>query len=163
MLCYNKIVMVNEDSKIEWEAQEYVPHDKDTGWFVGLIVIALALIGLSIWLQWWTFIALVVVSVVALIMYAVRPPRKLKYTLSKKGLSEGSRTYKYDDFKAFGVVRDGANFAIVLLPRKRFSPSVKVYFPEAKGEEIVDMFGMRLPMEEVKQDIIDKLVDFLRI
>lgn len=161
-MCYNEI-MVNENSKVEWEAQEYVPHDKNAGWFVCLIVIALALIGLSIWLQWWTFIALVVVSVIALIMYAVRPPRKLKYSLSKSGLVEGNRTYNYDDFRAFGVVRDGANFAIVLIPRKRFSPSVKVYFPEEKGEKIVDMFGMRLPMEEVKQDILDKLIDFLRI
>ena len=61
------------------------------------------------------------------------------------------------------MVRDGANFAIVLIPRKKLSPSVKVYFPENKGEEIVDMFGMRLPMEEVKQDLLDKLVEFLRI
>jgi hypothetical protein len=38
-----------------------------------------------------------------------------------------------------------------------------VYFPEKQGEEIVDMFGLRLPMEEVKLDMIDKLVRLLRI
>ena len=31
------------------------------------------------------------------------------------------------------------------------------------GEQIVDFFGERLPMEEVKLDLIDKLVRWLRI
>ena len=157
---YN-MVMANEN--VEWEAQEYITHDKNTGWFVGLIVIALGLVALSVWLGWWSFTALVVVSAIALLMYAVRPPRKLKYVLGTKGLKEGTRTYKYDDFKSFGVLRDGTNFAIVLVPRKRFSPAVTVYFPEDKGEKIVDMFGARLPMEEVKLDVLDKMVKFLRI
>ena len=51
----------------------------------------------------------------------------------------------------------------MLTPRKRFSPRVTVYFPEAQGEEIVDAFGARLPMEEVKLDMLDKLIKFLRI
>lgn len=148
---------------IEWEGQEYVAHDKQGGWFVGLVMVGLALVGLSVLLKWWTFTALIVVSVVALMLYAVRPPRKIQYSLSTDGLTEGEKLYKYDDYKSFGVLRDGARFAIVLTPRKRFSPSVTVYFPEDKGEEIVDMFGARIPMEEVKLDLLDKIVRFLRI
>ena len=51
----------------------------------------------------------------------------------------------------------------MLIPRKRFGARVTVYFPEAQGEQIVDMFGERLPMEQVKLDVLDKLVRFLRI
>jgi hypothetical protein len=40
---------------------------------------------------------------------------------------------------------------------------VTVYFPKEKGEEIGDMFGARLPMEQVKLDFIDKIVRRLRI
>lgn len=60
-------------------------------------------------------------------------------------------------------MREGNHFAIVLTPRKRFSPRVTVFFPEAQGEAIVDAFGARLPMEEVKLDMLDKLIKFLRI
>ena len=161
-LWYNEI-MVNENEIVSWEAEEYVSHDKNTGWFVGLIVMGLVLVALSVLLKWWSFTALIVVSVVALMMYAVRPPRKLKYSLTSKGLKEGSRLYKYEDYKSFGVLRDGAHFAIVLTPRKRFLPAVTVYFPENKGEGIVDMFGARLPMEEVRLDFLDKIVRFFRI
>jgi hypothetical protein len=40
---------------------------------------------------------------------------------------------------------------------------VKVYFPEGSGENIVDQLGHHLPMEEVKPDFLDKIVNFLRI
>lgn len=148
---------------VEWEAEEYVARDKNAGWYVGLVIVGLVLVALSVWLRWWTFTALIVVAVLALLVYSLRPPRKLHYALDNEGLVEGGRIYKYEDYKSFGVLRDGAHFAIVLTPRKRFSPAVTVYFPEAQGEKIVDVFGMRLPMEEVKLDFLDKIVKSLRI
>lgn len=148
---------------VSWEAEEYIVRDKNSWWYVGLIAVGLLLSALAIWLQAWTFLVVVILSVVALMIYAMRPPRMLRYTLSDKGLSEGDKLYNYEDFKAFGILREGDHFAIVLTPRKRFSPRVTVFFPEAQGEEIVDAFGMRLPMEEVKLDMLDKLIKFLRI
>ena len=136
---------------------------KGAGWYVGFVIVVLALVALSVVLKWWTFTALVVLSAVALLLYAVRPPRKLHYSLSSKGLSEGNNLYNYEDFKSFGMLQDGDKFAIILTPRKRFSPRVTVYFPQESGEEIIDAFGMRLPMEEVKLDFLDKIVRMLRI
>mgnify|MGYP000913808123 CR=1 FL=1 len=148
---------------VNWEAYEYITRDKNTGWYVGLVVIGLALSALSVWLMQWTFLALVVVSVVALFVYVTRPPRLLHYSLSDKGLSEGNRLYSFSQFKSFGVTQEDKRFSIVLIPKKRFAARVTVYFPESQGEEIVDMFGERLPMEQVKMDMLDKLVRFLRI
>ncbi len=156
------MIMANSDA-ISWEAEEYIVRDKNTWWYVGLIAVGLLFSTLAIWLQAWTFLAVIILSVVALIVYAMRPPRVLHYSLSNKGLSEGDKLYDYDEFKAFGILREGSNFAIVLTPRKRFSPRVTVYFPEMKGEAIVDAFGARLPMEEVKLDMLDKMIKFLRI
>ncbi len=148
---------------ISWEAEEYIVRDKTAWWYVGLIAVGLILSGISVWLQWWTFLAVVVLSVVALLIYAMRPPRMLRYSLSNKGVSEGDKLYEYSEFKSFGILKEGEHFAIILTPRKRFSPRVTVYFPAAQGEEIVDAFGGRLPMEEVKLDALDKLIKFLRI
>ena len=148
---------------VNWEAKEYIQRDKNGGWYVGLVVVALGLVILSVFLQWWTFTALVILSAVCLVIYSIRPPRELHYSLSNKGLSEGNKLYDYSEYRSFGVLSEGENFAIVLTPRKRFSPRVTVYFPEERGEEIVDAFGARLPMEEVKRDFLDKLVNFLRI
>lgn len=153
----------NANDIVNWEAEEYVQRSKQAGWYVGFAVVVLALVALSVVLKWWTFTALVVLSAVALVIYSVRPPRRLHYSLSSKGISEGSNLYKYEDFKSFGVLQDGENYAIVLTPTKRFSPRVTVYFPQENGEAIVDAFGVRLPMEEVKLDLLDKIVRMLRI
>ena len=148
---------------ITWEAEEYIQTEKNAGWYVGMIVVALLLILAAVFFKQWTFIAVVVVSVLALIVFSVRPPRKLKYKLDSRGLSEGERKYLFKDFRAFGVLSEGKHFAIVLTPKKRFGGRITVYFPEEKGEEIVDAFGVRLPMEEVKLDVVDRIVRFLRI
>ncbi len=150
-------------STIRWEAEEYIQHDKNAGWYIGLVMIGLVLVALSVWLRWWSFTALVVLAFISLLIYVLRPPRKIKYSLNSKGLTEGEKLYVFEDYRAFGILQDDTNFAIVLMPRKRFSPAVTIYFPKEKGEEIVDMFGARLPMEEVKLDAIDKIVRKLRI
>jgi len=148
---------------ITWEAEEYIVREKNGWWYVGLVAVSLVFIGLAVLVRAWTFIAVIVLSVVALLVYTLRPPRILHYTLTNKGLSEGEKLYSYEDFKAFGILREGNHFAIVLTPRKRFAPRVTVYFPQSRGEAIVDAFGARLPMEEVKLDLLDKLIKFLRI
>ena len=147
---------------VNWEATEYLQRSKNGKWYVGMALVTLALVALSMFLQWWTFTALIILSMISLVLYSVRPPRTLHYSLSSKGISEGNNLYNFEDFKSFGVLQDEKNFAIVLTPRKRFSPRVTIYFPEGKGEEIVDGFGGRLPMEEVRLDFLDKLVKFLR-
>jgi len=133
------------------------------GWYVGLFSVTLVLSLLSFYLQWWTFLALVIVSALTLLILAVRPARKISYTLTDKGFTEGDKFYAFSEFKSFGILQDDVHFAIVLTPRKRLSPAVTIYFPENKGEGIVDMFGAKLPMEPVELDLLDKLVKRLRI
>ncbi len=155
--------MAKKSEIINWDAKEYIPREKNAGWYVGLVIVSLMLIALSILFGWWTFAIIVVLSAVVLVLYSVRPPRVLHYSLSSNGLSEGEKVYAYEEYKSFGVLKEGDNYAIVLTPRKRFAPGVKVYFPQESGEAIVDAFGARLPMEEVKLDFLDKIVNFLRI
>ncbi len=152
-----------DEEIVQWEAEEYIRRDKNVGWYFGLAGVGIALVALSIWLRWWSFTGLIVVSIITLISYSLRPPRKINYKISRQGLSEGEKIYRFEDFKSFGILQDDTNFAIVMTPRKRFLPAVTVYFPKEKGEKIVDMFGARLPMETVKLDIVDKIVRKLRI
>jgi hypothetical protein len=156
---------IPENPPITWTAQEYVHLDKGAGWFILFAVIVLALVAVDIFfLKSWTFSVLVVVMAVAIIVYIRRPPRVLTYALSPaQGLYVGERLYHFDEFRAFGLIKDGEHHSIMLIPRKRFSPGVSVYFPEEAGERIVDILGQRLPMEELKLDIVDVVVRKLRL
>ena len=152
-----------KSNDISWQAEEYITRDHDAGWYIGLFIIGGGLVALSIWLKWWTFLILVVLSVITILISNLRPPRKISYSLTNDGLKEGDKLHKFDDFKAFGILKEDSHFSAVLIPKKRFGLSVKVYFPGDSGEAIVDALGARLPMEEVKLDFLDKIVNFLRI
>lgn len=149
---------------IRWQASEYIHQEKNALWFVGFSVVVVGLMTLAIWLmQAWTFAVLIAVMAVAVVVYARRPPRVLTYTLSGKGLYVGDRLYDLSEFKSFGVIHDGDEYSIMLIPVKRFLPGVSVYFPESFGEQIVDFLGARLPMQELHLDVIDKVVRKLRL
>lgn len=168
-MCYNMVMASKSQSKrqipdnISWEAEEYVLRDKTGWWYVGLAAFVLILCGIAVLLQWWTFLVVIMLSAVALVIYTVRPPRVIHYSLTRKGLTEGDVFHSFEDFKSFGFLQESGHFAIVLTPRKRFSPRVTVYFPGSQGEVIIDALGVRLPMEEVHMDLLDRLIKFLRI
>ncbi len=155
--------MAKEKLDISWEAEEYIVRNHDGWWYISLFAVGAVLIGLSVWQKWWTFLALVVLSIIAILTSNLRPPRKIHYTLDENGLTESNQTHKYNEFKAFGILKEDSHFSAVLIPKKRFALSIKIYFPEGSGEAIVDALGNRLPMEEVKLDFLDKIVNFLRI
>ncbi len=155
--------MAKDLQPISWEGEEYIARDHTFSWYLGLLLIVVLLGAIAIFLKGWTFLILVVLSAITIFISSLRPPRKIQYTLDKEGLTEGNRKFLFEEFKAFGILKEGPNFSAVLIPQKRFALSVKVYFPSSSGEQIVDILGAHLPMEEVKLDFLDRIVNFLRI
>jgi hypothetical protein len=156
---------VADDEPVHWNANETIDANKNGLWFVALIIVALALITGDIFLlKEFTFSILVVVMAAVIILYSRRPARLIDYTLSgDQGLYIGEKLYHFSEFKAFGLIRDQGQHSILLIPVKRFATGVSVYFPEEAGEKIVDILGARLPMRELKLDMIDVIVRKLRL
>ena len=152
----------DQPAAISWEASEYVHNDKGGLWLVGLGVVGLLFAGVALYLQAWTFLALIVVMTIAMGIFAFRKPHVLHYTLNDNGVQIGDKTFHYSDFRAFGILEDGAFYTMTLIPIKRFAPSLSVYFSEEQGEDIVDIVGAHLPMEHIEPDFIDHLMRRLR-
>lgn len=148
--------------EIQWEASEYVHHEKDTLWFTIVLMVSALFIVLSIVFRQWTFTALIIAMLVALIIYARRPPRTLRYHLSHKGVIIEDKFYPLHEFRAFGILQDGPLFMVNLLPRKRFMPAIAMYFEQRDGERIVDILAANLPHQQIKQDFVDTITRKLR-
>lgn len=149
---------------VQWQAAEYLQHEKPPIWYIGFGVILLLLMVAAILLMGsWTFAILIPVMAIALVVYAHRPPRQLNYVVSEKGLYINEQLHPMGEFKAFGVVQDGTQHALTFIPVKRFRPALTVYFPDKVGERLVDAVGAYLPMQEVKLDVVDRLTRKLRI
>lgn len=155
----------SNDEPIHWTAAEYIDNEKNSLWFVAFAIVVLCLISIDIFfLKSYTFSALVIVMALAVIVFSRRPARMIEYTLSgDQGLYIGERLYHFSELKTFGVINDHNQSSIVLIPTKRFSPSISVYFPSQLGEAIVDVFGARLPMKNLKLDTVDVIIRKLRL
>lgn len=151
------------DEPVTWSALEYIHQEKSAAWFSIFGVIVVVLLGVTVFFQQWSFAILIVVIVAVIIVSSKRPPRELAYGLSDDGLSIDGKMHPFEDFKAFGVIRDGQEYSVMLIPTQRFQPGVTVYFPEQAGEDIVDMLGSRLPMKDLHLDAVDRVVRLLRL
>lgn len=150
---------------VQWESQEYISADKNPIWYVGLAVFVVGAIVLD-WFVLKTFFtvsALAIVIAVVLIVMHVRPARMIRYTLDDEGLRVDEQMYPLSDYKSFGVLHDGKENSVHLIPVKRFKPSLQVYFPVEAGEAIVDSLGSKLPMEELHLDFVDRIVHIFRL
>jgi hypothetical protein len=156
---------VIDDEPVHWSASEYIHKDKNVLWFVLFTVVVVALIALDIIIiKSYTFSLLVFVMALAVVVYARRPPRSINYTLSgNQGLYIGETLHHFSEFKAFGLINDNGQHSIMLIPIKRFSLGLSVYFPEEVGEKIIDILGARLPMKPLNLDAIDIIVRKLRL
>lgn len=153
-----------EAQPVSWQAQEFVHQEKNVMWFVVFGLVIAAMLAVAVFLMGSITFAFVLVAIAAVvIVYANRPPRLMSYSLSEKGLYIGDTLHHFSDFKSFGVIHDGNEFSVMLIPTKRFQPGISVYFPEESGEDIVDILGSRLPMRELRLDLVDHLVRLLRL
>lgn len=146
------------NQSLEWQASEYVEHEKSMKWFVILALAALVLVAVAVFLlKNYTFAVLIVVMAIAVAVWARRPANEMRYRLDAAGVWVNGKFFAVHDFRSFGVMQEGAIYAIVLLPVKRLAPGVRVYFPEELGEQIVDILGASMPMEDIQPDWIDSI------
>lgn len=150
---------IEEREIINWQAQDLIIGDKNKSWYIIFSIIILAFCLFAILNQSWTFLALIIVSAIGILtLRKSNHTQIISYSLSTHGVYMGETFHSYGEFRAFGIRKEINTYAIILLPKKRFSPSTIIYFPKENGEKITDIIGARLPMEEVKLDLIDKII-----
>lgn len=159
-----EIASTEASQPVKWQAKEYISPDKNALWYLGLGVVVVAVILLDLLvLKAYTVSLLILAIAAVLVVMSIRPPRVIDYTLSDDSLKVGEQLFNLNEYKSFGVVHDGKENSVLLIPIKRFKPGLSVYFPVESGEAIVDLLGTRLPMQEIHLDFVDRIVRMLRL
>ncbi|MCL2037513.1 hypothetical protein FWG95_00670 [Candidatus Saccharibacteria bacterium] len=158
--------------EISWTASDSIEHHRSKGWYIGIISIVVAITALLATLTFFEIFSLstsitteilVIVMMVALIVVTRQPAREVNYLLTDAGLTINGQLHPFSEFRAFGVRQVGAMWQLVLTPIRRFGINVSMFINEEQGEKIIDELGARLPMEDVKNDILDSLIRRLKI
>lgn len=151
------------DSEVVWEASEYIHHQKSIAWYAILTgaALVLAVVLYFILRDAWSLVVLAVMYV-AIVVYAKREPRVLRYSVGAEGVSIGEKRFTYDQFKSFSVMQETGVPSVSLDPTQRFMPAVSIYFAPEEGDKIVDKLARFLPHEQKELSIVDRAMLKLR-
>ncbi len=151
------------DGSVSWTASEFVAHEKSTGWYAALTLVAIIITAVVFLITRDKISSgVVLVCALALAVLAARKPRQQQYTVDSGGITVGQKHFDYGMFKSFAVVPEGAFSSIVLTPLKRFAPLTTIYYAPEDEEQIVALLTDHLPFEEHKLDMVDNLMRRIR-
>lgn len=152
-----------EVADVSWTASEFIAHHKDFGWYLGLAVSAVGLSAL-VYLLTRDVISVGVVILAAGLFggYGARQPRQLQYKIDGQGIGIGAKYYRFDNFRSFSLIPEGAFNSIMFMPLKRFAPPLSIYYDPADEEKIMNVLVARLPFEQRRRDAVDALMHKIR-
>lgn len=144
---------------ISWTASEFIAHEKTAGWYVLLVLGAVAAAAL-VWLFTRDIMptSAVFIGMVLLAFYAAHQPRQQHYELDASGLTIGDRHLPYHEFRFFSVMQEGAFLGIELTPLKRFAMYTTLYVDPADEDRIIEFLSTYLPMEEARASMTDSFM-----
>jgi hypothetical protein len=158
--------IANESTEIEdisWTASEYISHEKNIMWHIYLFTIAILLVVIVYLVSKDVLAAIVIIiSALAVSVYATKKPTEKTYSLSSTGLRIGNSSFEYSLFRSFSIVEEGAVDSIWLKPLKRTSPITVIYFSKDYEEKIEKILSSFLPYEVRELDLIDRVTKRIR-
>lgn len=148
----------HDDVVLNWEASEYMLHDKSFLWYVVLVIGAAALGAVFYFvLKDISSLIVVVLLLIAVFVYSKRQPHTLAYSITESSLIIGHKEHHFEEFKSFSVISEDGIENITLIPVKRFAPPLSIYFDPNDRTTIVEALSAHLPQVERSQDVIDQL------
>jgi hypothetical protein len=153
---------VGEDL-LSWSASEYIEHQKPKGWYVG-VVLAGALLAVLLYVVTKDLVTVAVVLIGTLLFSVVgsHKPESKNYQIGTTGITVGEKHFVFDDFKSFSLIEEGVIDSVQLMPLKRFTPPISMYFPSDIANQVVDTLADYLPHEERQRDMVDTLMKRLK-
>ncbi|MDP2668762.1 MAG: hypothetical protein Q8P07_02925 [bacterium] len=133
--------------RIDWITYEFEAQDKPVDWFwyVGFVAVLSAVI--SLYLGNFTFAALSIIGGLTLILEGGRPPRKQKYSVSRKGVHIATTTIDMDSINSFAIHDEEEPAHLVLDTNFALYPHIMIPLKNAPIERIHRLLIKYLPEE----------------
>ncbi len=151
-------------TKIEWTALEFKKYKKNKKWFISLGIIAIIIVIIAIFLKNFLLVVATILAVFAIYIYAKKEPRKIKFSISGKGIQINQNIYRFEDLKSFWIFYEPASPAggppeikeISIRSKKTLMPYIKIPLGSQSPVEVRKLLLKFLPEKKHQESIIDK-------
>lgn len=147
--------------KIEWQAPEYKHKDKSVDFIWTIGVVALVMLGLAIWQANYVFAVFIFIAGSTLILFSIREPDDINFTIETSGLSLGKDKYEWKKIKGFHIKKE-ENEAILLIEiNKYFLPVYTISLPIELADQVRESLIKVTPNIELEESKSMKFMEKL--
>jgi cell division protein FtsW (lipid II flippase) len=147
---------------MQWQASEFVHHQKQFTWYLVFAVIVVILVGVAAVTHQWFSVAVFIAMAAALLVYANKPPRTLNYEINDHGVTVDQKFHPYHEFRSFSVISDVGWHTIELDTVQRFMPRLTILFDTKDFDQIMALLSQELPRVDRHPDFIERLAKQLK-
>ena len=122
--------------KIEWSAPEYKHKEKsvDFIWTIGLVAFVSCIIALC--LKNYLFSVFIFVSGACLILFSIRPPEDINFSIETEGLTLGRDKYDWKKIKFFNIKKEKGEALLLIEIDKYLLPIYTIPLPIDKVDQV---------------------------
>lgn len=138
---------------ISWSAPEYYHKEHGNDWFWTVGLIALIGCGITIWLHNYIFAIFIFISGCSLIMFTIRAPHDIIFTIETKGLTMGRDFHTWKSIKSFNIKDNETDIYAKLLieTSKHFLPIYTIPLPKEHMEKVKENLLKVIPRSEINE------------
>ncbi len=136
------------DNKISWEAQEFRHYEKNIGWYVTLLAVAVLVVAFFI-IQKDIFAAVTMAILsVLIILFSRHKPERVNIELTNKGIHVANLFYPYKQIKHFWVVHNQHHKSVNLETTAYLNNIIILELEDQDPETVKTFLNQFLPEHE---------------
>lgn len=144
-------------TKIEWTAPEFKKYKKGKKWFILPALIGLGILIIAILSKNFLLAIATILAAFVVYLYALKKPRKIKFSISGKGIQVAKNIYRFEDLKSFWIFYEPPEVKeISIRSKKTFIPYVKIPLGDQNPVEIRKFLLKFLPERRHPESVIDE-------
>jgi hypothetical protein len=159
---YNTIM---QEQLLQWSGVPYIAKQKSVDWFWILGLVVLLATGFAIYVQNYTFAAVIFVGGIAIGLFANENTSEKKYSLRKDGIEIDETRIAYSEIASFSVFAEGlaSRRQLLLTLKKTFFVHVSIPLPEEIDHEEVRIILRKFVLEKKRlPDLSDAVMHWFR-
>lgn len=148
-----------------WEAPEYFHHARTADWYWWVGLVAVVLLGVAVWQRSFLFGVIILLGWFTVILYAIRTPQTLRFTITDRGLivespesNRSGKIYPWSELDSFWVFyKPPVHEELSIKSKKTLMPYIKVPLGGEDPENVKKIVSKFLPIVEQEESLIDNL------
>mgnify|MGYP001449080420 CR=1 FL=1 len=138
---------------LSWTAPEYSHKERGNDWFWSLGLITIVAFGIAIWLHNYVFAIFLLISGGSLILFTLRHPQEVTYTIETRGFFMGKDLYPWKNLKSFNIknIEHEPYAKLMIETNKYFLPIYTIPVPKNLESQVKETLLLVLTRSEIDE------------